>query len=40
MTWIAETHEDAAEGPLKDAYARIVRALGRVIPFYLSLIHI
>ena len=34
MTWIAETHEDAAEGPLKDAYARIVRALGRVIPFY------
>ena len=34
MTWITETHEDAAEGPLKDAYARIVRALGRVIPFY------
>ena len=34
MAWITETHEDAAEGPLKDAYARIVRALGRVIPFY------
>ena len=34
MAWIAETHEDAAEGPLKAAYARIVRALGRVIPFY------
>ena len=34
MAWIAETHEDAAEGPLKDVYARVVRALGRVIPFY------
>ena len=34
MAWIAETHEDAAEGPLKAAYTRIVRALGRVIPFY------
>jgi uncharacterized peroxidase-related enzyme len=34
MTWITETHEDAAEGRLKDMYARIVRALGRVIPFY------
>jgi uncharacterized peroxidase-related enzyme len=34
MTWIGETHEDAAEGALKDAYARIGRALGRVIPFY------
>jgi uncharacterized peroxidase-related enzyme len=34
MTWIGETREDAAEGPLKEAYARIARALGRVIPFY------
>ena len=34
MAWIAETHEDAAEGLLKEAYGRIVRALGRVIPFY------
>ena len=34
MSWIGETHEDVAEGTLKDAYARIVRALGRVIPFY------
>ncbi len=34
MAWITETHEDAAEGPLKEAYGRIVRALGRVIPFY------
>jgi uncharacterized peroxidase-related enzyme len=34
MAWIAETHEDAAEGPLKDAYARVIRALGRMIPFY------
>jgi hypothetical protein len=34
MSWIHETHEDVADGALKDAYARIVRALGRVIPFY------
>ena len=34
MAWIGETHEDAAEGLLKEAYGRIVRALGRVIPFY------
>jgi uncharacterized peroxidase-related enzyme len=34
MAWIEETHEHAAEGTLKEAYARIVRALGRVIPFY------
>ena len=34
MAWIEETHERAAEGLLKEAYARIVRALGRVIPFY------
>ena len=34
MAWIAETHEHAAEGVLKEAYARIARALGRVIPFY------
>ena len=34
MAWIGETHEDTAHGTLKDAYARIVRALGRVIPFY------
>jgi uncharacterized peroxidase-related enzyme len=34
MAWIDATHEHAAEGVLKEAYARIVRALGRVIPFY------
>jgi len=34
MSWIHETREDVADGALKDAYARIVRALGRVIPFY------
>lgn len=34
MAWIEETREHAAEGLLKEAYARIVRALGRVIPFY------
>ena len=28
MPWIAETHEDTAEGSLKEAYARIVRGLG------------
>jgi uncharacterized peroxidase-related enzyme len=34
MAWIHETHEDDAEGPLKAAYGRITRALGRVIPYY------
>lgn len=34
MAWIEETHEHAAAGVLKEAYARIIRALGRVIPFY------
>jgi hypothetical protein len=34
MSWIHETHEDVAAGALKDAYARVVSALGRVIPFY------
>ena len=33
MAWIDETHENAAEGALKGAYARI-RADGGVIPFY------
>ena len=34
MTWIKEIREDAADGALKDTYARIIRAMGRVIPFY------
>jgi alkylhydroperoxidase family enzyme len=34
MVWIEVTKEDAAEGRLKDAYDRVARALGRVIPFY------
>ena len=34
MAWIDETHEHAAEGLLREAYGRIARALGRVIPFY------
>jgi uncharacterized peroxidase-related enzyme len=34
MSWIAEVHEGAAEGRLKDCYERIRKALGRVIPFY------
>jgi alkylhydroperoxidase family enzyme len=34
MPWIAEVHESAAEGRLKDCYDRIRRALGRVLPFY------
>ena len=34
MSWIAEIHERAAEGRLKDCYERIRKALGRVIPFY------
>jgi alkylhydroperoxidase family enzyme len=33
MAWIDETHEHAAEGVLKEAYARI-RTGGHVIPFY------
>ena len=34
MSWIAEVHEERAEGRLAECYARIRRALGRVIPFY------
>ena len=34
MAWIEVTREDTAEGRLKEAYDRITRALGRVIPFY------
>jgi len=34
MAWIEVTPEDKAEGRLKEAYQRIVRGLGRVIPFY------
>jgi uncharacterized peroxidase-related enzyme len=34
MSWIAEIHESAAEGRLKECYERIRKALGRVIPFY------
>jgi alkylhydroperoxidase family enzyme len=34
MPWIAEVHESAAEGRLKECYERIRRALGRVLPFY------
>ena len=34
MSWIAEVHEDRAEGRLAECYARIRRALGRVLPFY------
>jgi alkylhydroperoxidase family enzyme len=34
MAWIRVVREEAAEGRLKEAYDRIVRAIGRVIPFY------
>ena len=34
MAWIEVTREHAAEGRLKEAYDRIARAMGRVIPFY------
>ncbi len=34
MSWIAEAHERAAEGHLKECCERIVKALGRMIPFY------
>lgn len=34
MPWIDVTPEAAAEGPLREAYERIRRTLGRVIPFY------
>jgi alkylhydroperoxidase family enzyme len=34
MAWIAEVREDRAEGRLAECYARIRRALGRVLPFY------
>ena len=34
MAWIEVTREGAAGGRLKEAYDRIVRAIGRVIPFY------
>ncbi len=35
MAWISFTGEEHAEGLLKEAYERVRRALGRVIPFYL-----
>ena len=34
MAWIHVTSEEDAEGLLKEAYERIKRALGRVIPYY------
>ena len=34
MAWIAEVHESAADGRLKECYERIIKALGRMIPFY------
>jgi alkylhydroperoxidase family enzyme len=34
MSWIAEVHESAAEGRLKECYERIRKGLGRVLPFY------
>ena len=34
MAWISVTGEERAEGLLKEAYERVRRALGRVIPFY------
>jgi alkylhydroperoxidase family enzyme len=34
MSWITEVHESAAEGRLKECYERVIRGLGRMIPFY------
>jgi uncharacterized peroxidase-related enzyme len=34
MAWIHVTNEERAEGLLKQAYERIRRVLGRIIPFY------
>jgi uncharacterized peroxidase-related enzyme len=34
MTWIHVTGEAQAAGPLREAYARIRRGLGRILPFY------
>jgi uncharacterized peroxidase-related enzyme len=34
MAWIHVTGEERAEGLLKEAYERIKRALGRIIPYY------
>src|SRR3970282_807266 len=34
MAWISFTGEERAEGLLKEAYERVRRVLGRVIPFY------
>ena len=34
MAWIHVTNEEGAEGLLKEAYERIKRGLGRVIPYY------
>ncbi len=34
MEWIEVTRGDRGEGRLKEAYDRIVRAIGRVMPFY------
>jgi len=34
MSWIAEVHESTAEGRLKECYERVIKALGRMLPFY------
>ena len=34
MAWIHVTNEEQAEGLLKEAYGRVKRALGRIIPYY------
>ena len=34
MSWITEIREEVAEGRLAECYARVRRAIGRVVPFY------
>jgi alkylhydroperoxidase family enzyme len=36
MAWISFIGEERAEGRLKEAYERVRRVLGRVIPFYVA----
>jgi alkylhydroperoxidase family enzyme len=36
MAWISFIDEERAEGRLKEAYERVRRVLGRVIPFYVA----